>query len=78
MEPAAAGLTVDYEASVQAAGSGRSFDPRQIFRVLVGGGATSAVIVVDQAKLDTAVQGSGRQIRPARRPTPPWRTRAPR
>jgi vancomycin resistance protein YoaR len=57
VQPAVAGLTVDYEASVQAAGSGRSFDPRQIFRVLVGGGATSAVIVVDQAKLDTAVQG---------------------
>jgi len=56
VQPAAAGLTVDYEASVQAAGSGRSLDPRQIFRVLVGGGATSAVIVVDQAKLDSAVQ----------------------
>ena len=52
-----AGLTVDYEASVQAAGGGRSFDPRQIFRVLVGGGATTAVMVVDQAKLDAAVQG---------------------
>jgi vancomycin resistance protein YoaR len=57
VQPAAAGLTVDYQASVQAAGSGRSFDPRTIFRVLVGGGATSAVIVVDQAKLDVAVQG---------------------
>ena len=57
VQPAEAGLTVDYEASVQAAGGGRSFDPRQIFRVLVGGGTTSAVVVVDQAKLDAAVQG---------------------
>ena len=57
VQPAAAGLAVDYEASVQAAGGGRSFDPRQIFRVLAGGGATTAVVIVDEAKLEAAVQG---------------------
>jgi hypothetical protein len=44
VQPAAAGLTIDYEASVEAAGGGRSFDPEQIFRVLAGWRATSAVV----------------------------------
>jgi vancomycin resistance protein YoaR len=54
--PPEAGLAVDYAASVDAAGGGRSFDPRKIFRVLTGGSATSAVVVVDEVKLDAAVQ----------------------
>ena len=41
VQPADAGLTVDYAASVDAAGGGRSFDPRQIMRVLTGGSATN-------------------------------------
>jgi vancomycin resistance protein YoaR len=56
VSPAAAGLTVDYPASVDAAGGGRSFDPRKIFRVLTGGSATNAVVQVDKEKLDAAVQ----------------------
>jgi vancomycin resistance protein YoaR len=56
VSPPKAGLTVDYAASVDAAGGGRSFDPRKIFWVLTGGSATSAVVVVDEAKLDAAVQ----------------------
>ena len=56
VSPAAAGLSVDYEASVDAAGGGRSFDPRKIFRVLTGGSATSAVVLVDKDKLDSATQ----------------------
>ena len=55
VSPPAAGLTVDYEASVAAAGGGRSFDPRKIFRVLTGGSSTSAVVLVDEDKLDAAV-----------------------
>ena len=56
VSPAEAGLTVDYAASVDAAGGGRSFDPRKIFRVLTGGSSTNAVVLVDEEKLDAAVQ----------------------
>jgi vancomycin resistance protein YoaR len=53
--PENAGLSVDYAASVDAAGGGRSFDPRQIFRVLTGGSATEATVAVDENKLESAV-----------------------
>jgi vancomycin resistance protein YoaR len=56
VSPSEAGLTVDYAASVDAAGGGRSFDPRKIFRVLTGGSSTSAAVLVDEDKLDAAVQ----------------------
>ncbi|HZA73636.1 MAG TPA: VanW family protein [Propionibacteriaceae bacterium] len=55
--PGEAGLSVDYAASVDAAGGGRSFDPRQIFRVLTGGSATKATVVVDETELESAVAG---------------------
>jgi hypothetical protein len=54
IKPIEAGLRIDYEQSIAAAGGGRSFDPRQIFTVLTGGSSTEAVIVVDQAKLTKA------------------------
>jgi len=53
--PDDAGLGVDYAASVAAAGGGRSWDPRQILRVLTGGSATTATVVVDETKLESAV-----------------------
>ena len=56
MKPADAGLTIDYAQSVEAAGGGRSFDPRKITTVLVGGRSTDAVVVVDEDKLNGAVQ----------------------
>ena len=55
--PEDAGLSIDYAASVDAAGGGRSFDPRQIFRVLTGGAATDAKVLVDETKLENAVAG---------------------
>jgi vancomycin resistance protein YoaR len=55
IDPVAAGLTVDYDASVANAGVGRSFDPRLIWLVLTGGAEVAPVIVVDQAKLQQAV-----------------------
>lgn len=55
VDPTAAGLTVDYTASVANAGVGRSFDPRLIWLVLTGGAAIDPVIAVDQAKLQQAV-----------------------
>jgi vancomycin resistance protein YoaR len=54
LKPADAGLRIDYEKSIAAAGGGRSLDPRQIVNVLTGGSATEAVIVVDEAKLTKA------------------------
>ncbi|HEY5785797.1 MAG TPA: VanW family protein [Microlunatus sp.] len=55
ISPAGAGLSVDYAASVELAGGGRSLDPRHIWRVLAGGSQTDAVVVTDQAELDAAV-----------------------
>ena len=62
VDPANAGLSVDYAASVDAAGGGRSFDPRQILRVLTGGSATTATVVVDETKLESAVSGLAGQV----------------
>ena len=65
--PKDAGLEVDYATSVNAAGGGRSFDPRQIFRVLTGGAATRATVAVDETRLEAAVSGlAGRVDQPAR------------
>ena len=55
VQPADAGLTVDYPASISAAGGGRSLDPRHIWQVLTGGSDTDPVVVTDQQKLTAAV-----------------------
>jgi len=57
LEPADAGLAVDYAGSVEAAGGGKSLNPVRIIKVLTGGSATDAVVVVDEAKLNAAVGG---------------------
>ena len=56
VKPADAGLAIDYAQSADAAGGGRSFDPRKIITVLAGGRSTDAVVVVDEDKLNAAVQ----------------------
>ncbi len=63
VDPVAAGLTVDYEASVASAGVGRSFDPRLIWLVLTGGAAIDPVIAVDRALLQQAVAGLAEEHR---------------
>ncbi|QGF24150.1 VanW family protein [Raineyella fluvialis] len=50
--PADAGLSVDYAASVDATGAGRSWAPGHIWRVLTGGGPTAPVLAVDRAAMD--------------------------
>ena len=55
LDPAEAGLTLDVDASLDAAGGGRSLDPRAIWRVLTGGAPTRAVAAVDSQALDVAV-----------------------
>jgi vancomycin resistance protein YoaR len=60
--PSEAGLGVDYAASVELAGGGRSLDPRHIWRVLTGGSQTEAVVVTDQAKLEAAVAELAKKV----------------
>jgi vancomycin resistance protein YoaR len=55
LTPADAGLAVDYAASVEAAGGGKSLNPVHILKTLTGGSPIDAVVVVDQAKLQAAV-----------------------
>lgn len=55
VSPAGAGLEIDYAASIELAGGGRSADPRHIWHVLTGGSQTDAVIAADEAKLSAAV-----------------------
>ncbi len=55
LDPASAGLAVDYDASIEKAGGGRSLDPRHIFTVLTGGRDTDATVVSDPAKLSAAL-----------------------
>jgi vancomycin resistance protein YoaR len=55
LKPADAGLAVDYAKSVDAAGGGKSLNPLRIVRVLTGGSASDAVVVIDEPKLQAAV-----------------------
>jgi vancomycin resistance protein YoaR len=55
LKPADAGLAVDYVGSVDAAGAGKSLNPLRIVRVMTGGSAIDAEIVVDQAQLQATV-----------------------
>lgn len=50
--PADAGLSVDYEATVDATGSGHSWSPVHIWKVLTGGSETAAVLAVDRSAMD--------------------------
>ena len=55
LKPLDAGLAVDYAQSVDAAGGGKSLNPLRILRILTGGSAIDAVVVVDQTRLTAAV-----------------------
>ncbi len=56
VDPADAGLKIDYAASVRAAGAGRSWSPAHVWRVLTGGGETEPVVTVDQDSLGAAAR----------------------
>ena len=55
--PLDAGLTVDYAATVEAAGIRKSAHPADVWRAIIGGGNTDPVVVVDEAKARAAVDG---------------------
>ncbi|WP_203568339.1 VanW family protein [Aestuariimicrobium ganziense] len=53
--PAAAGMTVDYEATVEKAGAGKSWNPSHIWNVLRGGQELDLVTTVDESAVKAAV-----------------------
>lgn len=50
-----AGIGIDYPATIDEVGIGRSFDPRRIWAGLTGGREVSPVVATDRAKLSAAV-----------------------
>ncbi len=62
IDPAQAGLAVDYAATVEASGVGRSWSPVHIWRVLTSGGPVSPVLDVDQPKLAAAVAAAAAEL----------------
>lgn len=54
--PADAGLGIDYAATVDRAGVGKSWNPSHIWNVLTGGGPLDPVTTTDQTKLDAAAR----------------------
>ena len=55
VDPAEAGLSVDYEASVEAAGGGQSWHPARLWDHYTGGDDLDAVVDVDEPALDAYV-----------------------
>jgi vancomycin resistance protein YoaR len=55
LDPATAGLSVDYAASVADAGGETSWDPRRLWEYYTGGDDLDAVVEVDQAAFDDAL-----------------------
>ncbi|HET6739880.1 MAG TPA: VanW family protein [Kribbella sp.] len=60
--PAEAGLSVDIDKTVDAAGAGRSLAPSRIWRALTGGDAVDPVIAKDETKLKAAVEKLAGQV----------------
>ncbi|NHA00394.1 hypothetical protein G5V59_10665 [Nocardioides sp. W3-2-3] len=52
MRPSAIGMSIDYAASVDAAGAGSSWSPKRQWDYFAGGEDTAAVVRVDQARFD--------------------------
>ncbi|MFI5697267.1 VanW family protein [Kribbella sp. NPDC051586] len=64
--PADAGLSVDVDATVDAAGAGRSLSPARIWHALAGGDAVAPVVAKDDARLKAAIDKLAAQVnRPA-------------
>ncbi|MBA2956047.1 hypothetical protein GON03_17040 [Nocardioides sp. MAH-18] len=55
VDPASAGLTVDYAATVAEAGGGRSLAPARLWDYWTGGGAEEPVVEVDDAAMAAAL-----------------------
>lgn len=65
--PAEAGLSVDYVASVAAAGAGRSWDPEHLWTYYTGGEDLDPVVGVDEVRMQALLDRLGTDLgRPAR------------
>lgn len=54
VKPGDAGLSLDVDATVEAAGAGRSLNPARMWQVMTGGDAVEPVVRTDEAKLKAA------------------------
>jgi vancomycin resistance protein YoaR len=62
IKPATAGLRVDVDATVDAAGASRSLSPARVWNVLTGGSAIDPVVVADDGKLKTTAKRLAEQV----------------
>ena len=62
VDPAEAGISVDYEESVAAAGGGQSWHPGRLWDHYTGGDDLGAVVDVDEAALDAYVRDLAQQV----------------
>ena len=62
IDPVAAGLSVDYEASVADAGGGASLAPGRMWALLTGGGSSRAEIDVDQSRMQATLDALNKAI----------------
>lgn len=62
LDPATAGLGVDFQATVRQAGGGRSWDPARLWDYYTGGDDLDPVVVVDEAALRAAVADLDEQV----------------
>jgi vancomycin resistance protein YoaR len=67
VDPGEAGLGVDIDETVKAAGAGRSLSPRRMWNVLTGGEPVQPVVKADEGKLDKAIEKLVGQVN--RKPT---------
>ncbi|WP_232679756.1 VanW family protein [Nocardioides sp. R-C-SC26] len=54
-DPALAGLAIDYAASVEAAGGGRSWSPARLWEYYTGGDDMDAVVEIDEEEMEAAL-----------------------
>ncbi len=62
IRPSTAGLRVDVDATVDAAGAGRSLNPARVWNVLTGGSPIDPVVVADEGKLKTTAKRLSEQV----------------
>ncbi|MDP3968612.1 MAG: VanW family protein [Nocardioides sp.] len=62
LDPTEVGLAVDYEASIEEAGAGRSWRPERLWEYYTGGTAHDAVLDVDDSRLDAAVEAFAERV----------------
>jgi hypothetical protein len=60
--PDKAGVAVDYEGSVEQAGGGRSWSPGRMWAFFTGGKDYDAVVTVDDAQLDGALERLAKRV----------------